>query len=54
MLFLGGLIYLIILVAWAIGYPNWGDSRGRVAGVAQFILFSIIWCALFLKAFIEH
>lgn len=46
-MFLLGLIYLIILVAWAIGYPGWADARGRIVGGAQFILFLIIGIVLF-------
>lgn len=48
-MFLAALIYLIILVVWAVMYPGWrGESRsGWISGAAQFVLFLIIGIVLF-------
>ena len=41
------ILYLILLVVYAVAYPNWADTRGRYGGVLSVLLFVIIGIKLF-------
>ncbi len=46
-MFLLALVYLVILIVWAIFGITWADPVGRRGGIAQFVLFAIIGFVLF-------
>lgn len=46
-MFLLALIYVIILIVWAIFGVSWNDAQARWGGLAQFVLFVIIGFVLF-------
>lgn len=46
-MFLLALVYVVILIVWAIFGVAWSDPVGRKGGIAQFVLFVIIGIDLF-------
>lgn len=41
------ILYVVLLVLYAIAYPDWADSRSRNGGIVSVLLFVIIGIKLF-------